>query len=68
VINKLLADLVFKQVLKVVAKRFKPLEKYVNEENELDVAVEKLEHRTNELSIRTDKVLREFQELKKRRN
>lgn len=67
-VNKILADFVFKQVLKIVAKRLKPLEKYVNEENELDVAVNKLEHKYQELSVRTDIMIREFNQIKNRKN
>lgn len=67
-VNKILADFVFKQVLKIVAKRLKPLEKYVNEENELDVAVTKLEHKYQELSVRTDIMIREFNQIKNRKN
>ena len=66
-VNKILADFVFKQVLKIVAKRLKPLEKYVNEENELDVAVNKLEHKYQELSVRTDIMIREFNQIKNRK-
>jgi hypothetical protein len=58
-VSKLLADFVIRNVLKALAKKIKPLEKYVYEDNELDEAVEKLEYKTNELSVRVDKLIKE---------
>ena len=67
-VSKLILNFVLKNVLKVVATRFKPLEQYVYERNELDESVEKLEYKYQEISTRIDIVLREFQEIKRRKN
>ena len=44
-----IARLILPAVLKEVVKLIKPLQKYVNEENELDVEVLKLKSRINTL-------------------
>lgn len=44
-IQKLIIDKVLKLVLKEFAKQIKPLQKYVDEPNELDRKVNDIEHR-----------------------
>ena len=44
-IQKLIIDKVLKLVLKEFAKQIKPLQKYVDEPNDLDKKIEGLEHR-----------------------
>ena len=49
VIQQAIINLVLKQLRKEFAKKFKPLEKYVKEPNELDIRIEKLEKRVRKL-------------------
>ena len=46
-IQKLLIDKVMKVVLKELAKQIKPLQKYVDDPNELDNKVVDMEHRVD---------------------
>jgi hypothetical protein len=59
-VNKIIANYVFRRVMISLSKKFTPLEKYVNEENELDVKVKDLESKMNSLEL-------ELTEIKKRR-
>ena len=59
-VNKLIANYVFRRVMILASKKFKPLEKYVNEENELDIKVKELESKLKSLEL-------ELTEIKKRK-
>ena len=48
-IQQVIINLVLKQLRKEFAKKFKPLEKYVKEPNELDIRIEKIEKRVKRL-------------------
>ena len=55
VIQQAIINLVLKQLRKEFAKKFKPLEKYVKEPNELDIRIEKLEKRIKKLESNHEK-------------
>ena len=59
-VNKFIIDFVLKRALLVLAKKIKPLEKYVYEDNELDVEVKRLRERQ-------DLIEQELTEIKKRK-
>ena len=54
-IQQVIINLVLKQLRKEFAKKFKPLEKYVKEPNELDIRIEKLEKRIKKLESNHEK-------------
>ena len=51
-IQQAIINLVLKQLRKEFTKKFKPLEKYVKEPNELDIKIKKLEKRIKKLENR----------------